>query len=227
MEENSYNDLITLIKSLASFVKIDANTFLWAKSQPNFPKEKSENQGSIYDMGGGNFYIALASLSFYSFLSKIYEIIFTEKNCEKLFKKDKKTVNVTSAYNNETNAVTLLAGKINEKFRLMANTEELEIFWKLMRHGLVHCYLPKGGRSTLGAIGHLDFKGDFNYYDYVQNLNKSAEFAIQKNSQDGFDINSDLLAIKITKIADWLVEKIAECPYDKSKNECINLLLKT
>lgn len=223
MNVHNYNEIVNLIKILANFVRIDANTFLWAKSQHSFAKEKTENENSIYDMGGGNFYIGLASLSFYGFISKIYEIINSD-NCEKLFKKDKHG-RVTNVYKNETKAVEKLTKEINADFHLIEESKDADDFWKLMRHGLVHCFLPKGGKSTLMAIGHLDFKGNINYYDYIRNLNQSVECAIRKNNKNGFDLNSDLLAIKVVKISEWLVNDIANRTYVESKNKLIKFLL--
>ncbi len=191
-------ELIGILVELANGLKADANTFLWAKSQTNFASELVQNDKSIYRMGGGNFPIALSSLAFVSLLAKIYKILITD-DCKELFKEN-------DVFKDETGAVKDFIKKINNQIRIIENIENNNRFWKLLRHGLAHVFLPKGN-SRVSAIDHLDFKGVFNFYSYVKSLNSSPNVAANTSNQNGgYDCYADLLAVRAFEAGEWMKE---------------------
>lgn len=223
MNNKNYNEITDFVKSLAKFIKADANTFLWAKSQSNFTEAINRNENGIYDLGGGNFYITLACLSFYSFIAKIYEI-FSYNNCDRLFKTNKKLM-LKSDFKNETESVKNLTEAINSHCYFIDKIENIYKFWELMRHGLVHCYYPKNQNSTLFAAHSIELNSNSNFLNYCYSLDNNNDFAVKAKIGGGFNVNSDLLAVKVVKISEWLISYIQEQKYDKSKSKCIFRLL--
>lgn len=210
-------ELIATIQTLGKFMKDDSSTFLWAKAQPNFASEKTEVNGSEYDIGGGNFVITLSALSIISLLAKIYKIVVSQNN-DKLFDKN-------NVFINETSAVENLVQEVNNDIKIIDDPQNTAEYWKLMRHGLVHCFLPKKATSTIGAIGHLDFRRvDLNYYSYVTHLNQSISIAaVNKNDRGGYDCNADLLAVRAKQASDWLI-RFVDAEYKSKHSVDINTL---
>lgn len=199
-------ELIAAISFLANGLKADANTFLWAKSQANFDSELVRNEGSIYRMGGGNFLIALSALSFISLLAKIHTILKTEK-CEELFSR-------YGVYcGDETKAVRDFVVEINVEINIIKDTQNIEKFWRLVRHGLVHSFLPKGN-SSISAYSGSDFKG------YVKLLNDPSISAITVNNKGGYDCDADQLAVCAYNAGDWMIKYLSDYNDFASKESC-------
>lgn len=211
-------ELIATIQGLAHFMRMDANTFLWAKTQENFDMEKKRVSNTAYDIGGGNFMIALSALSFISLLAKIYKIISSEDPSD-LFNK-------RGNFQDETAAVKEFVEQVNSEIPIIDAYENMEGFWRLTRHGLAHCCLPKGGMSTISAIGHLDFKdGKPNFDSYVETLCQVKKAPISKNTRGGCDCNADLLSVRAYQSGQWLVNYLSNYGnYDNDQSGCISRL---
>lgn len=202
-------ELISTLKELSKFVKADANTFIWAKSKKGF--------NTNGNMGGGNFSIALTSLVFISLLAKIYKIIHpdAEEDINGLF-------NDRGIFRDETGAVECFIKAINNEVKIIEEVEDTKDFWGLMRHGLVHCFLPKNKTSTISAIGE-NVINDFSRY--LERLNKCEDYPIKKNQMEGFDCDADLLAVRAKQAAIWLIYSLKKFDgYDGSKKDAIDIL---
>lgn len=205
MVQKDYSGVIKLLNEQSNFVRSDSNTFIWAKSQKNFSDEHGRNNNSIFSMGGGNLSIALASLSFYGLLAKIYRIITTNKS------------------RNEAHAVYELTRKVNSTYNIFENERDIGVFWKLVRNGLVHCFLPKASGAVVWSIHAGDLESENSYRRYINDLQNSSSFSISKN-ESRFVINADLLAVKIVKVSDWLIDELRHAEYSEDRHRHIQLL---
>jgi len=200
-------DLKDLIIVLRDFLRGDANTFLWAKSRKDLLSDSRNFEGSIYSIGGGNFFIALASMCLLSFLAKIYKILISkEGKLNSLF--DKRGV-----FKYETTAVKEFIQKLKEENITIVDDKSIKEkkFWQLLRHGLVHLFVPKGN-SSIQAIDPAHFATGLSLFQYKNHLNNNELPAITQNERGGFNCDADLLAIKVQKAADWLICQIDADP---------------
>jgi|GEM_PF-5869871 len=211
-------DLKDLIIVLRNFLRGDANTFLWAKSRKDLLSDSRNFEGSIYSIGGGNFFIALSSLCLLGFLAKIYKILTSEEDkLNRLFGK-------RGVFEDETAAVKEFIQKLKEENIPIVDDKSVQEnkFWQLLRHGLVHLFVPKGN-SSIQAIDPAHFAAGLSLFQFKNYLNNNELPAITQNEHGGFNCDADLLAVKVQKAADWLISKI-ESGYFKFSNKRISAI---
>lgn len=195
-------DLIRDIETRTSFCIGDANTYLWAKCQPNFE--------SIQQVGGGNFTVLLISFSALDLLSYVNGLLnnvptYSEDEVKDFENKLKlagiKNIRPPKKDQIKETAKDLVKTLVKETSRVTSiNENDVDLLWSI-RHKLTHEFSPK-----LLPAGSVPPVPNQDFSMLKQSIRKQPIIVKGEGNKDCIHVHS--LNYKIQPLSDHVVHKI-------------------
>lgn len=201
-------DLITDIKTRTSFCIGDANTYLWAKCQPDFQNAQH--------VGGGNFTVLLISFSVLDLLSYVNGLLnnvltYSDQDVkdftEKLKVAEIKNIRPPKKDDIKQTAKELVKTLIKETNTLTSiDEDDVDLLWSI-RHKITHEFNPK-----LLPAGSVPLMPNQDFRELKQSIEKQPIIVKGEGYQDCIHVHS--LNYKIQILSDHVVSKIENANED-------------
>ncbi len=195
-------DLIADIKTRTSFCIGDANTYLWAKCQPNF--------GNAEHVGGGNYAVLLISFSVLDLLSYVNGLLnsvptYSDEEVREFKDKLKlagiKNIRPPKKGEIKETSKDLVKTLISETSTLTdINENDVDLLWSV-RHKLTHEFNPK-----LLPAGSVSLMPNQDFRALKQSIKEQPIIVRGDGNQDCIHVHS--LNFKIELLSHHVVSKI-------------------
>lgn len=204
------DQIIREVAQRINFCIVDANTFLWAKSQQEFPTF----EGLI---GGGNFYVLLATFSALDFLSQMNG--YVNSNNEDFYSEEE-VLQISEELRNARNIrragfMQPRAGDIKKRGKdlfvaLFSDTSDIcgldenhiNLLWRT-RNRITHEFDPVHIPAAAPP------PGNYNFNRLVQVFKNSPIITQDIHGRDSIDVHS--LNLKLERIGQYIINKIEIC----------------
>jgi hypothetical protein len=202
-------EIVRELQTRTNFAIADGNTFIWAKSNRDFDAALHRSEA----LGGGNFYVLMASFSTLSLLAQINALLDAEPTYSEVevttirnavrpldaeIKKALKLPQVGNFKKTEKELVETLVAETADRTQI--DTSKFINLWSV-RHKLFHTFNP----GPMPAASYERAPGT-NYVDRVNEANASGIFCMSTDGRESFDVHAFNHKLRI--FADYVVNKL-------------------